>query len=142
MKKTILTGASVLALAIAAPALAQSNQSTVTQTGSGQSADVTQSGANDLSTVTQSNADNEAEVVQAGVLGGTSDIVQSGTDNFASVSQSDDGDVVIPGSVPPSSISTVDQTGNGNSATVAQTTQSQVFANESDIDQLGNNNIA
>ena len=69
MKRTIYTTVSALALLAAAPALAQSNESTVTQSGDTQTASVTQSGANDVSFVTQENANNTATVSQAGDTG-------------------------------------------------------------------------
>src|SRR3546814_1704266 len=93
-----------------APAVAQDNTSTVTQSGDGQSATVNQTGANDLSTVTQSNADNTATVNQNGGLGGTSLVTQSGAGNTATLNQTDDGaDLYGQGFVPPSSTSTIDQ---------------------------------
>ncbi len=45
MKKTILTGASLIAFALAAPAHAQ-NSSTINQTGNSNAADVTHTGGN------------------------------------------------------------------------------------------------
>src|SRR3546814_1206202 len=62
MKKLILTSASVAALAIAAPAVAQTNGSTVLQSGANQTATVAQDGANSESLVEQSNANNVANV--------------------------------------------------------------------------------
>src|SRR3546814_6005272 len=104
MKKSILASVSAAALMMGAPAVAQDNTSTVTQSGDGQSATVNQTGANDLSTVTQSNADNTATVNQNGGLGGTSLVTQSGAGNTATLNQTDDGDDLYgQGFVPPSS---------------------------------------
>ena len=64
MKRTIYTTVSALALLAAAPALAQSNESTVTQSGDTQTASVTQSGANDVSFVTQENANNTGQALR------------------------------------------------------------------------------
>src|SRR3546814_15095270 len=60
---------SALALLAAAPLLAQSNDSAITQSGSGQDATVSQLGANSESDITQSNAGNNATVLQNGVTG-------------------------------------------------------------------------
>ena len=65
MKKTILTTASVLALAVASPAFAQST-STVTQDGNGNAADVLQTAAN-ASTIEQIGDNNVADVDQVGI---------------------------------------------------------------------------
>ncbi len=54
MKRTILTSVSFAALLAAAPALAQDNGSTVTQTGAFNKADVQQNGSNGKSKVDQS----------------------------------------------------------------------------------------
>src|SRR3546814_16608293 len=53
MKRTIYTSVSVLALFAAAPAMAQSNGSTVTQSGAYNDAAVAQNGSNASSTVEQ-----------------------------------------------------------------------------------------
>ena len=143
MKNIILTGASIIALSIAAPALAQSNVSTVTQSGNSQDATVTQSGANDESVITQSNADNTATVNQDGIFGSDSFITQSGSENTASVTQTDDGTPQgFGGTVPPSAVSTINQSGNSNSATIAQNTQTQFRPNTSDVNQSGSDNNA
>ena len=62
MNKTILTGASLIALAIAAPAFAQST-STVGQTGNNNNASVAQNGGN-ASAVDQAGNGNGATVTQ------------------------------------------------------------------------------
>ena len=70
MKKILLASASAAAL-FATPALAQNNQSNVSQTGSTQNATVNQTGANDVSTIDQQNANNTAVVNQNGTGTGT-----------------------------------------------------------------------
>jgi len=88
MKKTILAGASIIALGVASPAFAQST-STVTQTGTGNQADVTQENAN-TSDINQVGDNNDADVVQNGIdtTGNDSDIDQTATgSNTASVTQ-------------------------------------------------------
>jgi len=108
MKATITTGASVLALAIAAPAVAQSI-SAIDQTGTGNSAAVTQSGSN-ASDVDQNGTGNSATVSQAGTdaisgidqtgtantatttqtaIDALADVVQNGTDNRSTITQTD-----------------------------------------------------
>lgn len=71
MKKSILTGASVLALSLAGPALAQDNDSDVEQDGSLSDVTVEQSGSNNESDVTQTAGStwNNAEVTQSGTNG-------------------------------------------------------------------------
>src|SRR3546814_5299727 len=95
MKRMMMSAASVLALAIAGPALAQS-----------------------VSTVNQSNTGNSANVDQtASLSGGDSLINQSGANNQANVSQGDDGSGATP-----INVSVIDQTGNSNLANVSQDT--------------------
>ncbi len=93
MKYAITTSASILALGIAAPAIAQSNTSTVDQSGINGQATVTQTGSGNDSDITQSNTPiggapniaNVATVTQAGT-DGVSSIDQTG-DNTATVNQ-------------------------------------------------------
>jgi hypothetical protein len=64
MKKMILSGASILALSLAGPALAQATPttSTVTQTGDGNRATVIQSTNSNSSTINQNGNTNTATV--------------------------------------------------------------------------------
>ena len=109
MKKLFLS-ASAIALLAAAPALAQSNDSKVTQTGSGAIATVTQSGANSDSTVSQTGG-GTVTVNQSGSVGSTSTVTTSADDrppeSTVSVKQTDDG-------------STGTATGQANIANVVQ----------------------
>src|SRR3546814_20834447 len=115
MKRMMMSAASVLALAIAGPALAQS-----------------------VSTVNQSNTGNSANVDQtASLSGGDSLINQSGANNQANVSQGDDGSGATP-----INVSVIDQTGNSNLATVSQDTSTIAIQSDSYIGQPGRNNVA
>src|SRR3546814_19807200 len=71
MNRILLTGASVAALLVAAPALAQNNDSDVTQSGSGAVATVDQTGATDVSDIPQTGG-GPAKVNQDGVTVSTS----------------------------------------------------------------------
>ena len=62
MNKSIMATASALAVLAAVPALAQSNGSSVTQTGNDNQATVEQTGSGASSAVTQSSNDNRARV--------------------------------------------------------------------------------
>ena len=104
LKNSLVLGASVLALSIAAPmaapALAQGNSSIVTQAGSGNDLTVDQSGSGNSSTVDQDGTPtgvdgiaNEASVTQAGT-GGASYVTQTG-DNQVTVTQSATSDGVF-----------------------------------------------
>ena len=110
MKNSILTGVSVLALTLSGAALAQNNNSTVTQTGSGAQATVTQDGANDQSTVSQS-LGGTVTVDQTGDTGSTSTVTTLADDNApdstVKVTQSDDG-------------SSSEATGQANTSSVIQ----------------------
>src|SRR3546814_19241348 len=79
MNRILLTGASVAALLVAAPALAQNNDSDVTQSGSGAVATVDQTGANDVSDITQTGG-GTVNVNQDGVTGSTSTVPTSADD--------------------------------------------------------------
>lgn len=109
MKKILFAGASAAAL-LAVPALAQNNQSTVNQTGSGAAAEVSQTGENDRSTVTQSGG-GTVQIDQQGVTGSTSTVTTSADDrppeSIVQVTQSDDG-------------SSSEATGQANVSTVIQ----------------------
>lgn len=88
MKKTILVGASILALGVASPAFAQST-STVSQNGSGNQADVVQENVN-TSDINQVGDNNVADVTQTGIntTGNEVDIDQTATgSNTANVIQ-------------------------------------------------------
>src|SRR3546814_11074831 len=76
MNRILLTGASVAALLVAAPALAQNNDSDVTQSGSGAVATVDQTGATDVSDITQTGG-GTVNVNQDGVTGSTSTVPTS-----------------------------------------------------------------
>lgn len=73
MKKSIYTGVSALALLVAAPALAQNNQSVIDQSGNNAAATVTQSGANSISDVEQLSG-GVVNVTQSGSTGSTSNV--------------------------------------------------------------------
>src|SRR3546814_12457469 len=94
MNRILLTGASVAALLVAAPALAQNNDSDVTQSGSGAVATVDQTGANDVSDITQTGG-GTVNVNQAGVTGSTSTVTTSADDrppeSTVTLTQSDAG---------------------------------------------------
>ena len=105
MKKILLASASVAALFVAVPAMADDpggNQSTVTQSGDTQSATVNQTGSNDVSTIDQQNANNTALVNQDGQIGGTSSIEQTGAHNTATVQCTRSPDFTFTGSPCPS----------------------------------------
>ncbi len=96
MKKTIFTAASILALATAGPAFAQSI-SDVTQTGNGNGANVTQTGSNvsdidqigdgNAATVGQSGSNNDSDIDQTASGSNTANVAQAGVDSFADVIQ-------------------------------------------------------
>ncbi|WP_338241652.1 hypothetical protein [Aurantiacibacter hainanensis] len=96
MKNLILASASVAALAIAAPAMAQNNQSNVTQGGQFNDAEVNQVGSNATATVTQTGTGaagermNEVLIDQSGD-GAEAFVSQAGSDrNEAQVDQNGD----------------------------------------------------
>lgn len=94
MNRFLFTTASAAALLVAAPALAQDNQSTVDQTGSGAVATVNQTGANDISDIDQTGG-GTVTVDQDGVTGSTSTVTTGADDrppeSTVTVTQSDDG---------------------------------------------------
>mgnify|MGYP005869127777 CR=1 FL=1 len=140
--KSMFLGASILALAIAAPAFAvegepiilnpgptmattptectgaTNNCSVVDQSGNGQDATVTQDGANDVSSITQAAADNDAQVNQTGIVGSLSNVTQSGNiagnGSIAVVTQSDTGLNIAPDRFANTSV--VEQSNGGNEA--------------------------
>ena len=95
MRKTILTGASLIALA-ASPAFAQST-SDVNQQGDGNSATVTQENSNsvdidqignsNIATADQSGDGNESIIEQSGNGPNNADVTQGGEDSFADIFQ-------------------------------------------------------
>jgi maltose-binding protein MalE len=108
VKKSMIVGASIVALGTAMPVMAQST-STVTQTGDANDAEVTQAGSGNTSDVTQSGDGAEAFVCQNGTgneatINQSADLVtglapapdagagaliqQNGSDNTASINQS------------------------------------------------------
>lgn len=84
--KTIFAGASLLALAMAAPALAQNNESTINQTGTENGAYLYQGGDDNTSTIGQTGNNNVATVLQFSD-GNTSSVTQNGSGNTATVTQ-------------------------------------------------------
>lgn len=143
MKNLIATAVSVLALGFAAPAMAQTNSSTINQLGSSQTVNVDQIGAaaNNSSTVSQGlnwggSADNTANIGQAGTVGmnNISNAIQDGWNNLLKLDQSGngfDGDV---------NFSYTNQAGSDNQIEVVQ--GNLVTDNTSLIDQYGNDNVA
>src|SRR5690242_8847529 len=83
MKSTIYATVSALALLAAAPAIAGTNNSTVTQSGTNGTATVTQTGSNSGSTVSQSGDVDVATVNQSGATGSDSTVDQTGSGNHA-----------------------------------------------------------
>src|SRR3546814_5626193 len=84
-----------------------------------------------------------ATVNQNGGVGVTSLVTQSVAGNAATLNQTGDGaDLYGQCFVPPSSTSTIDQSGDDNSVTVSQNTQTQLFSNDSIVSQSGDSNIA
>ena len=135
MKNIIFTGASLLALAIASPALAQST-SDIDQTGNSNGANVTQSGSND-SDVDQVGNSNAATVGQSGT-GGESNILQTGNSNRANTTQNTIG-----------GLADVIQSGNSNQSDITQTDANAGGAlgvagkdPEAFVNQQGNSNIS
>src|SRR3546814_3966819 len=138
MKKLILTSASVAALAIAAPAVAQTNGSTVLQSGANQTATVAQDGANSESLVEQSNANNVANVQQKAATDlADSKVFQAGTDERASVIQASG-----------AAQSRVQQSGGAQNASVFQDGSSSSVIeqsmryNEASVSQTGDENTS
>src|SRR3546814_13318325 len=108
MKRMMMSAASVLALAIAGPALAQS-----------------------VSTVNQSNTGNSANVDQtASLSGGDSLINQSGANNQANVSQGDDGSGATP-----INVSEIDQNGNSDLANDSKDTSTNDTHSDTHLSQ-------
>ena len=93
MRKFLFGGIAAAAL-LSAPAYAQSNQSDVTQSGTGAIATVSQDGANDRSSITQSGG-GTVDVGQTGVMGSTSTVTTSADDrppeSKVTIRQSDTG---------------------------------------------------
>ena len=117
MKKLLLTAVSTAAIAIAAPAYAQST-STISQGGIGGH------------TVT---VDQTGETV-----GSKSDILQTGVTNTATVTQSDDGSILVF----PANMADIDQTGDNNTATIVQDAETSLVVNTSIIEQTEDRNVA
>src|SRR3546814_2557163 len=165
MNRILLTGASVAALLVAAPALAQNNDSDVTQSGSGAVATVDQTGANDVSDITQTGG-GTVNVNQDGVTGSTSTVTTSADDrppeSTVDVTQSDDGSSSAGTSQ--ANVSTVIQdnvngfglSGTGSTVSVTQT-HNAAGAGENDsyvqqgrnavsgqvtVDQMGGENVS
>ncbi|MGZ8360163.1 MAG: hypothetical protein ACXWUX_06550, partial [Allosphingosinicella sp.] len=129
MKKVILTGVSTLALFAAAPALAQNNDSTVTQRGSNADATVTQSGANSSSDIDQLSG-GVVNVTQSGSTGSTSNVRTEADSNLA----------------PPANTVDVNQTDSGTGPALGQANVSDVVQDNvnlgSSVDVDQNHNIA
>jgi len=165
MKKTILTGASILALSIAAPALGQNisdvdqtgagNNAGVTQSGDGNDSDVDQDGDSNTATVGQDGTDGVAGVLQTGnsntttidqtSIEGFIDVVQDGDSNIANVTQNDasgnDSIGIQPtGTADPEA--RINQLGNGNDSSIDQTNVTGSFNLIADNNQNGDDNIS
>ena len=128
MRKLLYVGAAAAAL-LSAPAFAQSNQSDVTQSGSGAVATVLQDGANDRSSINQTSG-GTVDVHQTGIKGSTS-TVSTGADDRppeskVTIRQSDTG--VADAATGQANVSTVVQdnvngfgtTGTGSTVDVTQ----------------------
>lgn len=105
MKLMPLIAACVATLTICTPAdaaifkivlAAGANNSSIDQSGNGQTATANQTGSNDSSSIVQSSSGNKATVTQNGVVGGLSEVTQSGVNNTATLTQADDGKSVLP----------------------------------------------
>ncbi len=135
MRNILLGGASALAFFVAAPALAQSNTSTVTQSGADVGATVNQVGSGATSTVTQGGADNNASVSQAGASAESVVVQDNGTGSGGNASDDDNS-------------ATIDQTGDVfsrvrqfNDGATAEVTQNG-DGSSSDVTQTGDNDDA
>lgn len=150
MKKLLLAGVSAITLA-AAPAVAQDNSSSVSQTGTGAVATVTQDGANDISSVSQTSG-GTVTVHQTGVNGSTS-TVNTGADDrppesTVTVTQSDTGGSTAP--IGQSNVSTVVQdnvngfglTGTGSTVDVTQVHNAAGTGQNSSYVQQGRNAVS
>ena len=129
MHKILMRGVAVAALLSGSSAYAQSNQSNVTQSGSGAVATVLQDGANDRSTITQTSG-GTVDVRQTGMKGSTSTVTTGADDrppeSTVTIRQSDDGSAAV--STGQANVSTVVQdnvngfgtTGTGSTVDVTQ----------------------
>ena len=150
MKKLLLAGVSAITLATA-PAVAQDNSSSVSQTGTGAIATVTQDGANDESSVSQTSG-GTVTVHQTGVRGSTS-TVNTGADDrppesTVTVTQSDTGGSTA--AIGESNVSTVIQdnvngfglTGTGSTVDVTQVHNATGTGQNSSYVQQGRNAVS
>ena len=147
MRILFLAGASLAAL-MATPAAAQSNISSVSQTGTGAIATVTQKGKNDRSTVAQSGG-GTVTVDQTGIKGSTSTVTTSADDrppeSTVTVTQSDTGGADA--ATGQANLSTVIQdnvngfgaTGSGSTVAVTQVHNAAGAAKNSSYVQQGRN---
>lgn len=139
MKKLLLAAASISVMAVAAPvAYAAGSTSNVTQAGSGQTASVDQTGSllGSLSNIDQSNANNTADVTQA------DDGTSAAFVNDSDVDQTGDGNTatVNQDSLDAAGqlVSVILQSGDGNTADVSQTSDDQ----DSTVTQISSGNSA
>lgn len=151
MRKSFLAGASAVALVTSGGAIAQSNNSSVTQTGSGAVATVTQDGANDESTITQSSG-GTVTVHQTGNRGSTSTVTTGADDrppeSTVTVRQTDTGGSTA--AIGESNISTVIQdnvngfgeTGTGSTVDVTQVHNAAGTGQNSSYVQQGRNAVS
>ena len=151
MNRILLTGASIAALLVAAPALAQNNDSDVTQSGSGAVATVDQTGANDVSDITQTGG-GTVNVNQDGDTGSTSTVTTGANDrppeSTVDVTQSDDGSSSAGTSQ--ANVSTVIQdnvngfglSGTGSTVSVTQTHNAAGYGQNDSYVQQGTNAVS
>ena len=140
-----------LAAFLAAPASAQDNSSSVSQTGGGAVATVTQDGANDESTIAQSSG-GTVTVHQTGVRGSTSTVTTGADDrppeSSVTVTQSDTGGSTA--AIGESNVSTVIQdnvngfglTGTGSTVDVTQVHNAAGTGQNSSYVQQGRNAVS
>jgi hypothetical protein len=150
VKKTIITSASLIALAAAAPALAQST-SPRDQTGTGNAATVSQAGANS-SDVDQTGDDNITDVEQSGSgntsdidqnsLGALADVSQTGVGNSSVINQVDGSTDSSTGVVPQDPEAFVVQNGNNNQSTVDQNAVAPSYNLVTSVTQTGDDNVS
>lgn len=143
-----MVGISAAALFASTPALAQSNNSAVNQTGNGAVATIMQNGANDRSSVTQAGG-GTVTVNQTGVQGSTSTVNTSADDrppeSIVTVTQSDTGGAAA--AIGEANLSTVIQdnvngfgaTGTGSTVAVTQIHNAAGTGQNSSFVQQGRN---
>ena len=132
MKKTILAGASVIALTATAPLFAQATVPAECATATGNCSVVDSAGTGNTATVDQAGG-SISEVIQDGTSL-NADVAQDGAGNLSNIDQEN----IVPGA---GATATIAQTGAGNSSDITQLENGSIVGDpQALVTQTGDNN--